>query len=189
MVCWTVQMFLYFSFFSFRWKIATWCPRAVSAGTVLIFPYLAFYFCLSFYREIATWSLRAGLGWSALMFPYLTLKPMPVCIGYLNLTTCIEMMKKVGTYITCRNMCTHRTAALQHICNTLQHVETQYTLLLIDSDKVCTCRTHTYMYTRRNMCTHHATILQHTAIHRSTVHIVVDSLLLTQCVVDTLLIV
>mmetsp|Transcript_20070 Transcript_20070/g.32143 ORF Transcript_20070/g.32143 Transcript_20070/m.32143 type:complete len:571 (+) Transcript_20070:158-1870(+) len=48
----------------------------------------------SLIREIATWSLRAGLGWSALMFPYLTLKPMPVCIGYLNLTTCIEMMKK-----------------------------------------------------------------------------------------------
>jgi len=60
-------------------------------------PVPRFFFSLPFYRDVATWSLRAGLGWTALMFPYLTLKPMPVCIGYLNLTTCIEMMKKVGT--------------------------------------------------------------------------------------------
>ena len=42
---------------------------------------------------LATWALRIGLCGLACLLPYLTLKEMPRCMEYLNLTTCIEMMK------------------------------------------------------------------------------------------------
>jgi len=49
---------------------------------------------ISLVRQISTWGVRVVLCVVGLFFPYITLKPMPVCIGYLNLTTCTEMMKK-----------------------------------------------------------------------------------------------
>ena len=54
---------------------------------------LTFAQLLSVRAGVGTWALRVSLCALACLLPYQTLKSMPLCMEYLNLTTCIEMMR------------------------------------------------------------------------------------------------
>ena len=71
---------------------------------------------------IATWAVRVLLFGVACCLPYMTLTPMPVCIGYLNLTTAVEMMKKekeINQVIMTQKYEMHEKAT--HVLATLQY--------------------------------------------------------------------